>query len=148
MGSLTRLLCQDISKKSFLFLHTKLTNSTNKRILGVILFTYTFLAKYLVPNFLCLIKFARKSSGCRLVTIVVVAARLFDELASIRFPPVVSTFDLWCVLFLHLHFHLYSLKVVEAGWWAFSVLRLRLPESLCKTMVCVCYLTARALEST
>ena len=78
-----------------------------------------FLAKYLLPNFLCLIKFARKSSGCRLATIVVVTARLFDELASIHSPPVVSTFDL-CLCFinlcLHLHFHLYSLKVVEAGW--------------------------------
>ena len=72
-----------------------------------------------MPNFLCLIKFARKSSGCSLVTIVVVAARLFDELASIRFPSVVSTFDLclcFFILCLHPHFHLYSLKVVEAGW--------------------------------
>ena len=100
-----------------------------------------------MPNFLRLIKFARKSSGCRLVTIVVVAARLFDELASIRSPPVVSTFDLclsFVILCLHPHFHLYYLKVVGA----FSVLRLRLPESLRKTMVCVCYLTAQALEST
>ena len=72
-----------------------------------------------MPNFLRLVKFARKSSGSRLVTIVVVAARLFDELASIGFPPVVSTFDLclcFIILCLQLHFHLYSLKVVEAGW--------------------------------
>ena len=72
-----------------------------------------------MPNFLRLVKFARKSSGSRLVTIVVVAARLFVELASIRFPPVVSTFDLclcFVILCLQLHFHLYLLKVVESGW--------------------------------
>ena len=77
------------------------------------------LTKNLVPNFLRLIKFVRNSSGCRLVTIVVVAARLFDELASIQYPPVVSTFDLclcFIVLCLQLHFHLYWLKVVESGW--------------------------------